>query len=279
MTTFPIRVSAVALTDPRGRLLCVRKRGTERFMCVGGKPEPGETPRAAAVRETAEEIGVSLAVSDLTLLGRWRAPAANEAGHDVIGVIFVATTPLEVSPPPCAEIAEIRWLDPRLGLPDDLAPLLRDRVIPALTKAGYVDLPGCPDAGSWELEGLPHGLYGDPSHHDRLVTLIASGTKRATSSLVADYHAANKPLPQVGHLEVLSTSDGQLLGLTESIDVEIRALSEVSQSFAAAEGEDWTSAAAWRHAHESFWGRGPLPDDTQVVCERLAFLPAPDSPS
>jgi len=39
-----IRIAAALLTDARGRLLLVRKRGTAWFMQPGGKIEPGEQP-------------------------------------------------------------------------------------------------------------------------------------------------------------------------------------------------------------------------------------------
>ncbi|HEX9086427.1 MAG TPA: NUDIX domain-containing protein, partial [Arthrobacter sp.] len=38
-----IIVSAVCVFDEAGRLLTVRKRGTDKFMHPGGKPEAGET--------------------------------------------------------------------------------------------------------------------------------------------------------------------------------------------------------------------------------------------
>ena len=44
-----IVVAAVALVRD-GHVLTVRKRGTERFMLVGGKLEPGESARDAALR-------------------------------------------------------------------------------------------------------------------------------------------------------------------------------------------------------------------------------------
>ena len=61
-----IVVAAVALVRD-GHVLTVRKRGTERFMLVGGKLEPGESAREAALRETREEVG--LEIESATLLG------------------------------------------------------------------------------------------------------------------------------------------------------------------------------------------------------------------
>lgn len=132
MSTEPIRVCAVVFRDTDGRVLSVRKKNTSRFMLPGGKPESGETPRETAVREVREEIGTLIDAATLTHLGTFRTAAANEAGREVEGTIF--TCPATVDPVPAAEIAEIRWVDPRnpadAGV--DLAPLLETKVFPAL---------------------------------------------------------------------------------------------------------------------------------------------------
>lgn len=125
-----IVVSAVVLRRPTGEVLTVRKRGTDRFMLPGGKPEPGETPAQTAVREAFEEVGAVLDESRLRELGTFRAAAANEPGQDVIGTVFEHPDVADVAPG--GEIAELRWLDPRADLPGDLAPLLEERVLPLL---------------------------------------------------------------------------------------------------------------------------------------------------
>lgn len=128
-----IIVSAVCVFAPDGRLLTVRKRGTDRFMHPGGKPEPGETAAEAASRELAEEVGIVVEVEALALMGVWIARAANEEGTDIEATVFTAPgthDPAEVHP--AAEIAELRWIDLSSDLPDDLAPLLTEHVIPAL---------------------------------------------------------------------------------------------------------------------------------------------------
>ena len=68
-----IIVSAVCVYDDAGRLLTVRKRGTDKFMHPGGKPEPGETAAQAASRELLEEVGIEVPPSDLRLMGVWLA--------------------------------------------------------------------------------------------------------------------------------------------------------------------------------------------------------------
>ena len=130
--TEPIRVCAAVFRDARGRVLSVRKKGTDRFMLPGGKPESGETPRETTVREVREEIGALIDASSLAPLGTFCAPAANEAGREVEGTIFICAA--HVDPQPAAEIAEIAWVDPRTPAEAgvDLAPLLETKVFPAL---------------------------------------------------------------------------------------------------------------------------------------------------
>ena len=133
-----IVVSAVCVFDPSGRLLTVRKRGTEMFMHPGGKPEAGESAVQAAARELAEEVGIVIDPQDLELMGVWIADAANEAATDIEATVFRAPGTWQAHP--SAEIAEIRWLDLAAldngaALPADLAPLLTDHILPELAAA------------------------------------------------------------------------------------------------------------------------------------------------
>ncbi|MGP9650592.1 NUDIX domain-containing protein [Glutamicibacter sp. AOP38-B1-38] len=52
-------LSAGSTGHEAGQVLAVRKRGTATFMVPGGKPEPGESPLDAGVREVSEELGSS----------------------------------------------------------------------------------------------------------------------------------------------------------------------------------------------------------------------------
>nr|WP_300336691.1 NUDIX domain-containing protein [Actinomyces sp.] len=56
-----IIVSAVVIRDGDGRLLTVRKRGTQLFIFPGGKPEAGEDAAQTAAREAREELGIVIA--------------------------------------------------------------------------------------------------------------------------------------------------------------------------------------------------------------------------
>lgn len=138
-----ITVTALCLLDDGGRLLLVRKRGTALFMQPGGKPEAGETPAQTGVRELSEELGLTVPPEELTLLGTWTGPAANEADTLLVATVFLC--PLDGEPRPAAEIEEIDWLDPgTASARADLAPLLTDFVVPELLGRGKA---GGPTAG------------------------------------------------------------------------------------------------------------------------------------
>lgn len=125
----PIVVSGIVFRNEHGEVFTVRKRGTSRFMLVGGKPEPGENPVQCAVREVAEETGLIIQESDLELLGEFDAPAANEAGRRIQSTVFLCSD--FVPEHGAAEIEEVRWSDPHKEY-DDIAPLLKEFVFPML---------------------------------------------------------------------------------------------------------------------------------------------------
>jgi len=128
MTTLDI--AAACLIDADNRLLLVRKRNTRAFMLPGGKREPGESAHEALRRELQEELELSLPADTLSPLGSFRAAAANEPDTWVEAQVFVAR--LEQPVAPAAELEELAWLAPGQPLPDSLAPLLREQVLPAL---------------------------------------------------------------------------------------------------------------------------------------------------
>lgn len=129
-----IRVAAVTLVDVHGRWLTVRKHGATRFMHAGGKIEAGETPRACAVREVEEELGVQLDPAELDYDGQYVTAAANEAGHALHAEMFVARQPVRSDVAPRAEIAEVRWVEPETlrnpvaEVAEHYAPLLLDQI-------------------------------------------------------------------------------------------------------------------------------------------------------
>lgn len=124
MTDPVLHIVAALITDEQGRYLLVRKRGTTAFMQAGGKIEAGELPGAALVRELAEELSVEITEDQLTDLGEFHAPAANEPGHRVVAQVFGLDG--AVGAVATAEIEELVWVDREQATALDLAPLTAD---------------------------------------------------------------------------------------------------------------------------------------------------------
>jgi 8-oxo-dGTP diphosphatase len=118
-----IRIAAGLIVDATGRVLLVRKRGTQTFMQAGGKIEPHESPYQALARELKEELGLRLEPGVPEYLGEFVAEAANETRHRVKAEVFYIKAGSPVSP--AGEIEEMVWIAPSdENLP--LAPLTRN---------------------------------------------------------------------------------------------------------------------------------------------------------
>lgn len=128
-----IRIAAAVLVRPDGQTLVVRKRGSGIFMQPGGKIDSGENALAALVRELHEELALAVDPFDCRPLGRFRAPAANEADAMVEADAFVVRLALPQASGISvqAEIAEGRWIDPQAPGNIQLAILSRDHILPA----------------------------------------------------------------------------------------------------------------------------------------------------
>ena len=112
---------------------------------------------------------------------------------------------------------------------------------------------------------------------DRLVDAVLSGTKTATSSLLADWQRDGEQPPAAGELQTVIDSVGTPVAIIEILRSEVVALGAVDDRVALAEGESYKTAAGWRSAHQRFWreevfpdweGHAPVLDDsTPVVVE------------
>jgi acyl-CoA thioester hydrolase len=78
-----ISVVAALIRDDAGRMLVVRKRGTEAFMQPGGKCDAGEDDLTALDREIGEELGCRMVPGSARPLGQFDCAAANEPGWRV----------------------------------------------------------------------------------------------------------------------------------------------------------------------------------------------------
>jgi 8-oxo-dGTP diphosphatase len=122
VSTAVFGVNAVVL-DPLGRVLLARRDAPPIWNLPGGKPEPGEAPWHAAVRETREEVGIDVEVVRLTGVYD-RAPA----GRSVL--VFLCRR-VAGTPTTGAEATEVAWF-PVDGLPTDINPYQPQRIRDAL---------------------------------------------------------------------------------------------------------------------------------------------------
>jgi len=99
-------------------------------MLPGGKAEIGERPLDTLRRELHEELDLQLEEADFQPLGHFQAPAANEPGHQVEADVFMARLPRAVTVQ--AELEELGWLALAPCEREDIAPLLRRHIMPAL---------------------------------------------------------------------------------------------------------------------------------------------------
>lgn len=134
-----IRVAAALIVDEQGRILLVRKRGTDVFMQPGGKYEPGETAAQTLSRELDEELGVVIAPDQLEPLGDFVADAANEAGARLEAAVLRATLTGPVAAR--AEIDELRWVHPDEFGALPIAPLVTAHMVPYMQVNTRIELP------------------------------------------------------------------------------------------------------------------------------------------
>ena len=117
----------------------------------------------------------------------------------------------------------------------------------------------------------------EPSANE-LAALVVAGIKRATAGLLWSFEAANRQPPKRADLSVVTNWSGTPLCVIETRHVEIVPFDEVSEEFAATEGEGDGSLRYWRDAHWAYFGRecariGRTPDPRMpVVCERFEVV-------
>ena len=121
------------------------RRGAGNYALPGGGVEPGEDAVAAAIREVAEELGVTIARdSALGLLDDF----VTLTGHVVTPVVLWADEPLVLSPDP-TEVARA-WLAPLADLDHPEAPQLEPRAAHPRLRTNFLTTPsvgGCGTSG------------------------------------------------------------------------------------------------------------------------------------
>jgi uncharacterized protein YhfF len=113
---------------------------------------------------------------------------------------------------------------------------------------------------------------------NELAQLVLSGRKRATAGLVWSFEAASVPIPKGGDLSVVTNWAKTPLCIIETQRVDVVAFDEVSEEFAATEGEGDGSLQYWQQAHWAYFGRecqriGRIREAKMpIACERFEVV-------
>jgi uncharacterized protein YhfF len=116
---------------------------------------------------------------------------------------------------------------------------------------------------------------------DELGQLVLAGIKRATAGSVSSYESSGKAIPKRGDLSVVLDSKQRALCIIETIQVDVIAFDQVSEEFAATEGEGDGSLAYWREAHLAYFTREcersgrNFSSSMAIACERFKVVYAP----
>jgi uncharacterized protein YhfF len=135
-----------------------------------------------------------------------------------------------------------------------------------------------PDLAGPDTQHAAWHFCDNQADADELAELVLAGRKRATAGALSSYEAEEEALPRPGDFSVVTDWSGAGRCVVRTTAVEVVAFDEVTEEFAATEGEGDGSLAYWREAHRAafsreFEGTGrSLQPDTPVVCERFEVV-------
>ena len=117
-----------------------------------------------------------------------------------------------------------------------------------------------------------------PKMETELAELVLSGSKRATASSLQGILTDGDPLPQVGTYSVILDGTETARCIIRTTSVTIAPFDQVTDEFAAQEGEGDGSLRYWRDGHRHFFSREhdalniPFHDAIPVICEKFTVV-------
>lgn len=132
------------VTDADGRILLIRRTDNGNWSLPGGGIELGESPKQAAVRETAEETGIACEITGL--VGIYADPkhvihyTSDDEVRQEFSIVLTAQA-VGGRPTPSDESSAVHWVDPTDLDAHPMHPSMRRRVEHFLADTGtpYVD--------------------------------------------------------------------------------------------------------------------------------------------
>ena len=150
--------------------------------------------------------------------------------------------------------------------------------MPSVEELWAAFLTARPDAVGPEAAYSAWHFCDNQADADELAELVIAGRKRATAGALWSYEAEGEKLPEPGDLSVITDWSGAARAVIRTTAVEVVRFDEVTEEFAATEGEGDGSLAFWREAHwaafsREFEGTARATSlDMPVVCERFEVV-------
>lgn len=107
----------------------------------------------------------------------------------------------------------------------------------------------------------------DEYNANNCADLILRGEKQASCSMEYWYRHEGEPMPEVGHLQVVTNWIGEPVCIIEITSVAKCRYRDITEEFAAEEGEGDKTLAWWKKAHWEFFS---------LECEELKIAPSED---
>lgn len=127
-------VKYAAIIIQNGKILLVRKKGTNVFISPGGKPELFETAEECLRREIREELGVLMINAEI-----YRTDFSISAFEDEKIKITSYLVEISGDPIPSSEIEELRWVSVADAATLAVGSVFNNAVIPQLKARGLIE--------------------------------------------------------------------------------------------------------------------------------------------
>ncbi|MFW5712046.1 MAG: ASCH domain-containing protein [Spirochaetota bacterium] len=120
---------------------------------------------------------------------------------------------------------------------------------------------------------------------DELAELVLKGEKRCTATSIWSLEAEEEPLPEVGDLSIITDWSGRAKCIIKTVVLENVPFNEVTEAFAAAEGEGDKSLEYWRKVHQEVFSQElselglKFTEQMPVLCETFEVVWPPQSGS
>lgn len=135
-----------------------------------------------------------------------------------------------------------------------------------------------PDADRPDAMPVHEYFSDNEASANHLAELTLKGVKQATAGALWSYEAEGADIPYPGYLTIITNWQEEPVCIIQTWQVDITPFNEVSEAFAAHEGEGDGSLAYWKEAHWDFFTREmqtlgrEVVETMPVVCERFRVI-------